>query len=269
MLISPHGLIHAIAAGFLQTTSRGLRRWIFHLGGVGLIPLALLDNSPIPLPGAMDIATIILSARQPTLCLYYAAMAIVGSVIGGFLTYRLARKGGKSALEHKFPPKKVDKFCAVFHRFGFASIAVPAMIPPPFPFVPFLLAAGAMQYPAKKFVAALALGRAARYAILAYLGERYGRKIIPLFRDIGKHPVLLVLIFAALAAAAAAIFYFTQIRKSKLSTWKYGGCIRFRTSVAQTFLCQVPGHALHIVIRTSFTLWGVSSPSGPPRWTAG
>jgi membrane protein YqaA with SNARE-associated domain len=221
VFISPHALNHALA--LLLPTWRTIRRYIYHLGGVGLIPLALLDNSPIPLPGAMDIATILLAARTADLWFYYAAMATAGSVIGGFLTYRIARKGGKAALEHKFPRKKVDKFCAVFERFGFASIAVPAIIPPPFPFVPFLLAAGAMQYPAKKFVAALALGRAARYAILAYLGERYGRKIIPLFRDIGKHPVLLVLIVAALVLAAAAIFYFTQIRKSKLSTWKFGG----------------------------------------------
>jgi len=54
---------HVIEA-FLPTAGRGVRRWLFHLGGLGLIPLGLLDNSPIPLPGAMDVATIILSARQ-------------------------------------------------------------------------------------------------------------------------------------------------------------------------------------------------------------
>jgi membrane protein YqaA with SNARE-associated domain len=221
VLIPAHAFSHAIA--LLLPTWRTIRRYIYHLGGVGLIPLALLDNSIIPLPGSMDIATILLSARTADLWFYYAAMATAGSVIGGFLTYRIARKGGKAALEHKFSRKKVDEVCDIFERYGFASIAVPAMIPPPFPFVPFLLAAGAMQYPAKKFVAALALGRAARYAILAYLGERYGRKIIPLFRDIGHHPVMLAFACIALAAAAAAIFYFWRIRKSKLSTWKFGG----------------------------------------------
>ncbi len=221
MLIFPHAFSRAIAA--LLPTWRTFRRYIFHLGGVGLIPLALLDNSIIPLPGSMDIATILLSARTADLWLYYAAMATIGSVIGGFLTYRIARKGGRAALEHKFSRKKVDEVCDIFERYGFASIAVPAVIPPPFPFVPFLLAAGAMQYPVKKFVAALALGRATRYMILAYLGERYGRKIIRLFRDIGHHPVMLAFACIALAAAAAAIFYFWRIRKSKLSTWKFGG----------------------------------------------
>jgi hypothetical protein len=41
-----------------------MRRWLFQLGGIGLIPLGLLDNSPIPLPGILDVATIVLSARQ-------------------------------------------------------------------------------------------------------------------------------------------------------------------------------------------------------------
>jgi len=41
--------ILAIAA---PTAARSLRRWTFHLGGLGFIPLGLLDNSVIPLPEA-------------------------------------------------------------------------------------------------------------------------------------------------------------------------------------------------------------------------
>jgi membrane protein YqaA with SNARE-associated domain len=68
-----------------------MRRWIFHVGGLGFIPLGLLDGSVIPLPGSMDVLTIILSARQHELWFYCALMATVGSVIGGYVTYRLAR----------------------------------------------------------------------------------------------------------------------------------------------------------------------------------
>src|ERR1039458_5078038 len=113
---------HVIAV-LLPTAARSARRWLFHLGGLGLIPLGLLDNSPIPLPGILDVATIILSARQEDLWLYYALMATAGSVIGGFVTYRLARKGGKEALERRFSPRKVDKVCEIFGRWGFAAIA--------------------------------------------------------------------------------------------------------------------------------------------------
>ncbi|MGB8496320.1 MAG: VTT domain-containing protein [Candidatus Acidiferrum sp.] len=203
---------HLIAAS-LPTVERSLRRWMFHLGGLGLIPLGLLDSSPLPMPGAMDVATIVLSARQQQLWLYYAVMATAGSVIGGFVTYRLVRKGGKAALERRFSRRKVDKVCQIFARWGFGAIVIPAFLPPPIPMVPFLLAAGAMQYPVRKFLAALALGRISRYMILAYLAARYGRRIIAFIRVHG-HPVVLAII-VALLATAAVIFYFWGGAKAK------------------------------------------------------
>src|ERR1039458_5218632 len=112
---------HVIAA-LLPAGARSVRRWLFHLGGIGLIPLGLLDNSPVPLPGVMDVATLVLSARQEDLWLYYAFMATVGSIIGGFISYRLARKGGKEALERRFSPQKVEKVCKIFERWGFGAI---------------------------------------------------------------------------------------------------------------------------------------------------
>jgi membrane protein YqaA with SNARE-associated domain len=211
---------HVLAA-LLPSAARSVRRWIFHLGGIGLIPLGLLDNSPIPLPGAMDVVTILLSARQQQLWLYYALMATTGSLIGGFVTYRLARQGGKEALERRFSPRKVDKVCKLFARWGFGAIVIPALLPPPVPMVPFLFAAGAMQYPARKFLAALALGRLSRYLILAYLAARYGRQIIAFIAEHG-HPVIVAIILT-LIAAAAGVFYFWQGSKNEKWAWKLGG----------------------------------------------
>ncbi len=210
---------HVIAA-LLPAAAQSARRWLFHLGGIGLIPLGLLDNSVIPLPGIMDVATIVISARQQQLWLYYALMATTGSVIGGFVSYRLARKGGKEALERRFSRRKVDKVCKVFGRWGFGAIAIPALLPPPVPMVPFLLAAGAMQYPPRKFLAALTLGRISRYLILAYLAARYGRQIIA-FIAVHGHPVV-VAILVVLLSSAAIFFYFLGGRKTEKWTWKLG-----------------------------------------------
>jgi membrane protein YqaA with SNARE-associated domain len=211
---------HVIAA-LLPTAARSVRRWLFHLGGIGLIPLGLLDNSPIPLPGAMDVATIVLSARQQQLWFYYALMATAGSVIGGFVTYRLARKGGKEAFEGRFSRRTVDKVYKIVGRWGFGAIAVTALLPPPVPMVPFLFAVGAMQYPPRKFLAALMLGRVFRYTILAYLAARYGRQIIPFMTE-HTHPVVLAIILS-LIATATVVFYFWRGNKSKKWAWKLGG----------------------------------------------
>jgi len=188
------------------TVARSVRRWIFHLGGLGFIPLGLLDSSVIPLPGSMDVLTIILSARKRELWLYYALMATIGSVIGGYVTYRLARKGGKETLERKFSARTLDKVYRIFGRWGFGAIAIAALLPPPAPMVPFLFAAGAMQYSVGKFLVALTVGRIVRYSFLASLAAHYGRKVLMTVMSQFGHPVLIA-IFALIAAAVAALIF--------------------------------------------------------------
>src|SRR5713101_7302647 len=192
-------LTHQILAFAAPTVARSVRRWIFHLGGLGFIPLGLLDSSIIPLPGSMDVLTIFLSARHRDLWFYYAVMATVGSVIGGYVTYRLARKGGKETLARRFSRKTMDKSYQIFARWGFAAIAIPALLPPPAPMVPFVLAAGAMHYSVSRFLVALTSGRIVRYSLLAYLAARYGRHMLTSMLQF-RHPVLLVAI--ALMATA-------------------------------------------------------------------
>jgi membrane protein YqaA with SNARE-associated domain len=205
-------LAHRIFAFAAPTVARGLRRWIFHLGGLGFIPLGLLDSSVIPLPGSMDVLTIVLSARTTDLWLYYALMATIGSVIGGYVTYRLARKGGKETLERKFPAKTLKKVYKIFGQWGFGAIAIAALLPPPMPLVPFLFAAGAMQYSVNKFLVAMTLGRIVRYSLLAFLAARYGRHVLTIFLQRG-HPALIAVIAVIVAVLAALIFIFVRNRK--------------------------------------------------------
>jgi membrane protein YqaA with SNARE-associated domain len=199
-----------ILAILAPTVARSVRSWIFHLGGLGFIPLGLLDSSVIPLPGSMDVLTIVLSARKQELWLYYALMATIGSVIGGYVTYRLARKGGKETLERKFPARTLKKVYRIFGRWGFGAIAIAALLPPPVPMVPFLFAAGAMQYSVGKFLVALTVGRVVRYSFLAFLAAHYGRQVLTVMSQLG-HPVLIAVI--ALIAAAIAALIFILVRK--------------------------------------------------------
>jgi len=191
--------------------ARSVRRWIFHLGGLGFIPLGLLDSSVIPLPGSMDILAIVLSARKKELWLYYAFMATIGSVIGGYVTYRLARKGGKETLERKFPFRTLERVYRIFGRWGFGAIAIAALLPPPVPMVPFLFAAGAMQYPVGKFLAALTAGRIVRYSLLAFVAAHYGRQLLTTVISQLGHPVLKVVV--GLIAAAITALIFVLVRK--------------------------------------------------------
>jgi membrane protein YqaA with SNARE-associated domain len=206
-----HRLLIAVAK---PTLAHSARRWIFHLGGLGFIPLGLLDASIIPVPGSMDVLTIGLCARRSDLWIYYAIMATIGSVLGGFTTYRLARKGGKEMLARRFSAKTLKRVYAIFEQWGFGAIAIPALLPPPVPMVPFVLAAGALQYSVQKFLAALTLGRAARFTLLAYLSARYGRRMLTYISQEG-HPVLLTVIGLVIVLCAVFFFFFAGKRRQR------------------------------------------------------
>jgi len=189
----------------------GVWRWLRRLGGAGLILLGLADNSLVPLPGSVDALTIILAAHKKESWWIYAICATVGSVIGGYLTFRLGR-GGEEVLKKRIPKRKVKKFQGLFQKWGFGSVMVPAMLPPPVPIVPFLLTAGAMDYPTRKFFLALTTGRGIRYFVVAYLGQVYGRHILRFFARYYR-PLLIALV--ALAVAGGITLLALYLRKKK------------------------------------------------------
>src|SRR5207253_5045968 len=137
---------------------------------------------------------------------YYAVMATLGGLIGGYSTYMLGVKGGQEALKKKLHKKKAEKIYNIFRRFGFWSLFVPAMLPPPVPFSPFLLTAGALKYPKKHFLVAVGLARAIRYGLLAWLGSMYSKQIFGFFRQY-YGPILWTLISLAVIGGAGALLW--------------------------------------------------------------
>ena len=189
-------------------------RWVVRLGGPGLVLLGIADSSVIPLTGSMDVLTIWLAARHPDLWPYYALMATIGAVVGGYITYALARKGGKEAIERKLDNKQAEKVMNRFRRWSFWSVAVGAVLPPPFPLVPVLVAAGGSQYSRKKFVGALSLGRAVRYLLVAFFGSLYGKQIVAFFSRYYK-PAVLVLVGIAIIGGIITLRQYLRSRKKE------------------------------------------------------
>jgi membrane protein YqaA with SNARE-associated domain len=198
-----------LAAGRSAT----LWKWMHRLGGPGLILLGIADNTPfISVPaGGVEAFIIVLSAHRTEWWPYYAFMATVGEVIGGYLTYRLSEIGGQQTLEKKIGKPSAEKLYKRFEKHGVATLFVGSILPPPFPFTPVLMAAGIMQYPQNKFVASLTAGRGVRYFAVAYLGRIYGRRVISFFSQYYR-PTLYVLIVLAAMAAIAAVVYFKWYR---------------------------------------------------------
>ena len=198
----------------LSLLSFTIWHWLERLGGAGLILLGLPDNSPIPIPGSMDALTMILSAHQRNWWPYYAAMATIGGVVGGYVTYALAREGGKDGLEKRMSRKKAQRLHNTFNKFGFWSLFVPGLLPPPVPFSPFLIAAGALSYPRRKFLVAVGTARAIRYGALGYLGSRYSRQIFGFFHEYYE-PILWTFVALAIIGGIVAVIYFGKRKKKR------------------------------------------------------
>jgi membrane protein YqaA with SNARE-associated domain len=182
-----------------------------------LILIGLIDNSVIPIPGGMDVFVVVLAAHHRAWWFYYGFMATVGALVGGYVTYHLSEKGGRAALEKKVGKRRAEKVYRQFEKRGFMTLVVGSVLPPPFPLVPVLMTAGVMRYPRQKFLSALAVGRAARFFLLAFLARLYGTAVIGFARQYYK-PLLYSFIGLGIAGGGAAFFYFkiqTHARASR------------------------------------------------------
>lgn len=170
-----------------RRSSPSLLTTLRHLGAAGLFFLAILDSSPIPSFAGPDILTAILAASHRPLWYEYAASATAGSVIGAYITFRLARKAGSAYLESKFKKGRVSKFLKLFKRWGTGTLIASSAIPLPSPTSMFFAAAGASDYPQARFLTLVAFSRAARYFGIAYIAGHYGRRFLRVLRHPTQH----------------------------------------------------------------------------------
>jgi len=153
-----------------------------HLGGIGLVPLAILDSSIVPTFGSLDLLTAWMAAHNPELWLYYAAMSMVGALIGAYLTYRMGHKMGRRWITNKIGEQRSQQLYHAIERWGFGAILVPTLAPPPFPTSWFFLVAGALGYTPRRFFSAVLLGRTARYMLITAVAAHYGRSFLRYLR---------------------------------------------------------------------------------------
>jgi membrane protein YqaA with SNARE-associated domain len=185
-------------------------------GVLVFIGMGLIDNSIFPTPGGMDALVIVLSAHRREAWWYYATAATVGSVIGAYLTYYLARKGGEEALGKRVGKKREEKVRRVFGRYGFWSVFLSSLAPPPMPTAAFVAAAGALRYSQKMFLLAMTSGRVLRFAIVAWVASRYGTHIFQFFGRYYK-PALWTLIGLAVVGGIVALIYWRRKKREKAS----------------------------------------------------
>jgi membrane protein DedA with SNARE-associated domain len=135
-----------------------------------------------------------------------AAAAIVGSVVGGYTTWHIGRKGGEAALHRWVSPRILSRIIKWVELHPILSVFLPCVLPPPIPLSPFILASGALGMPFKRFIAIYAAARTLRYGLVAWLAVLYGRRVVRIWsKELDKWSTPLLVTFLTLMVVGIAI----------------------------------------------------------------
>jgi membrane protein YqaA with SNARE-associated domain len=168
-----------LAAFAFAAASHKLMHFFFQFGLIGLFLVSCVDSSfvPLPIPGVTDMMIVIFAAGHANVILL-VLLATLGSAVGGLFSHSVGQAGGMSFLEKHIPPAILKRVTSWMESHAIISVALPAILPPPMPLSPFVLAAGAVHMSRKKFMTAFVLSRLARHSIAAWLGVHYGKAVL-------------------------------------------------------------------------------------------
>jgi len=196
----------------IKSSLQGLLDWLKAFGPLGLFGISLVDSAGIPLPGGPDAVMIWLSANTPVLMPLYALAATAGSAIGCTLLYLVARRAGVAALKRVTPAKR-DRIESLLGRYDMIAVMVPAVLPPPFPFKPFVLCAGVFRLKTWRFITAIFIGRSVRFLIEGWLAIRFGEDAGRIIKQHGWKVLVAVVVLAA--SGFTLSFFRARARRSK------------------------------------------------------
>jgi membrane protein YqaA with SNARE-associated domain len=214
----PHALAVAAMLAQAATHRHGFLHLLLHFGVVGVFLISIVDSSfvPLPIPGITDILIIVLAAQHEN-WFVLILLATIGSALGGYFSHQVGHSGGMAFLEKRIPPRIFKRVTGWMEHHNILSVALPAILPPPMPLSPFVLAAGALNMSRNKFLATFTISRAIRHAIAAWLGIHYGRTVIRLWNQVSDKyavPILIILWTGITISCAYAFWKLYQTSKT-------------------------------------------------------
>jgi membrane protein YqaA with SNARE-associated domain len=195
-----------------------LMHFLLAFGPFGLFFVSIIDSSfiPLPIPGITDIMLVLMAARHAN-WIMLVIVASAGSALGGYLSYRVGMSGGMAFLEKRVPPRIFHHICDWMEHHAILAVALPALLPPPMPLSPFVLAAGALKMSQRKFMTAFTISRTARHLIAVGLGLYYGRPILRLWNRLSDKYATTILIVIWSVIILSCVFAFWQLYRTSKS----------------------------------------------------
>jgi membrane protein YqaA with SNARE-associated domain len=185
------------------------------LSPLGLLVLATLDSTVVFfLPFANDTVVIYLAASDPDRFWLYAILAVTGGLAGGLTTYWAGMRIGEDGIERWVPRRRMEAVRKKAQAKGGAiALGLAALVPPPFPFTPFMLASGALRVNIWSFFAWASVMRLVRFGVEALLARRYGKQLVSWMNSAVFKDVVWGFIILALAGSAWSVY--TLVKKTR------------------------------------------------------
>jgi membrane protein YqaA with SNARE-associated domain len=179
----------------------------------GVVVLAALDSTVFfSLPFGIDAAVILLAAQDRTFAWAVPVLATAGSLAGAALTFWMGAKIGENGLERYVPRRRLERIRRRVRNSGALTLAALDLIPPPFPFTPFVLAAGALNVNASRFFITLVLCRLLRFGLEAVLAVSYGNRVLSWLDSSTFQGIVAAFTLLALVASIWSIVRLIQAR---------------------------------------------------------
>ena len=177
----------------------------FFLTWWGAFLMAALDTSMLFfLPFGIDAVVIFLAARNEELFWLYPLLATAGSLTGAAVTFWIGRKAGEVGIERLVPSRRLERLKCKVNEKGAVALAVPALLPPPFPLTPFILTCGALDVSRPRFFVTFGLVRLLRFGVEAVLARIYGRGILAVLQSDTFQMVVFGFVVVALVGTIAS-----------------------------------------------------------------
>ena len=189
----------------------------FFLTWWGAFLLAALDTSMLFfLPFGVDTVVIYLSARDEQFWWAYPILATAGSLVGATLTFWIGRKIGDVGLERIIPARRLERVRCRVRDKGAIAMALPALLPPPFPLTPFILTCGALDVDKWRFFATFGTIRLLRFGIEAVLARVYGRGVLRVLQsDTFQNVVIAFVAIALLGTLVSGVLLWRSTHEKK------------------------------------------------------
>jgi membrane protein DedA with SNARE-associated domain len=199
--------------GFFQH----LFAFLMYLGGGGLFVLGILDSSFLFMPLGNDLLLTALTISHQERLPLYVLMAASGSCAGVSLLDAICRKGGEAGLKKMLSKRRFQYLKRKMSNKASLPIFIACLAPPPFPFTPVIATASAFNYPRRRLLGIVWIGRALRFSAIGLLAIVFGKQILWFVKTKVFLGFVCLLIVACVVGSTISLYrWIRQSRKAEV-----------------------------------------------------